>query len=121
LSDFGVSKVLALTLQNAYTKETGTIGYMPPEIADSKTHMNYDPFASDIFSLGIMMIEMLDGDDPQRSLKEIVEGKTSDIPKELKTKYPKISKLAKKCCAPLPHKRITVEQLKESLQNWHLV
>lgn len=46
IADFGVSKAFGTeSLNQAYTK-TGTIGYMPPEVANS-VNKKYDSFAVD--------------------------------------------------------------------------
>jgi serine/threonine protein kinase len=48
IADFGVSKVFTTnTLNQAYTKDAGTIGYMSPEVANSNDKKKYDPYAAD--------------------------------------------------------------------------
>ncbi len=62
LSDFGIARVVAMSVSDTQTGVVGTPGYMAPEQARS---LQPDP-RSDLYSLGCMAYEMLTGTQPFR-------------------------------------------------------
>ncbi|GAB4850474.1 Mitogen-activated protein kinase kinase 5 [Ancistrocladus abbreviatus] len=57
IADFGVSRILAQTL-DACNSSVGTIAYMSPErINTDLNHGQYDGYAGDIWSLGVSILE----------------------------------------------------------------
>uniref|UniRef100_J3LS65 mitogen-activated protein kinase kinase n=1 Tax=Oryza brachyantha TaxID=4533 RepID=J3LS65_ORYBR len=58
IADFGIAKVLAHAGDHCTAYE-GTAAYMSPERFDSERHT--DPFAADVWSLGVTILELLMG------------------------------------------------------------
>ena len=79
ISDFSISKYSPSRFAHTLA---GTLTYMAPEVASKSP--KYDPFKADsiffvyiinsVFSFGILLIEMMDGEAPQRSISEVIEG-----------------------------------------------
>ncbi|KAF8389339.1 hypothetical protein HHK36_026033 [Tetracentron sinense] len=66
IADFGVSRILAQTM-DACNSSVGTIAYMSPErINTDLNHGVYDGFAGDIWSLGVSILEFFVGRFPFR-------------------------------------------------------
>ncbi|KAJ7975284.1 Mitogen-activated protein kinase kinase [Quillaja saponaria] len=64
IADFGVSKIMCRTL-DACTSYVGTCAYMSPERFDPDTYGgNYNGYASDIWSLGLTLMELYMGHFP---------------------------------------------------------
>lgn len=64
IADFGVSRILAQTMDNC-NSSVGTIAYMSPErINTDLNHGRYDGFAGDIWSLGVSILEFYLGKFP---------------------------------------------------------
>lgn len=59
---------------------------------------------------------MISGEDPDRDVKMIADGRRQKIPKEIEDKYPHLTKVAKKCSKPLPKNRPTIEDVKRLLE-----
>lgn len=58
IADFGVSRVLAQTMDPTCNSSVGTIAYMSPErINTDLNHGRYDGYAGDIWSLGVSILE----------------------------------------------------------------
>ncbi|XP_041991322.1 mitogen-activated protein kinase kinase 5-like isoform X2 [Salvia splendens] len=64
IADFGVSRILAQTMDNC-NSSVGTIAYMSPErINTDLNHGRYDGYAGDIWSLGVSTLEFYLGKFP---------------------------------------------------------
>ncbi|XBH82903.1 hypothetical protein VPH35_071455 [Triticum aestivum] len=61
VADFGIAKVLARAGDH-YTSYAGTSAYMSPECFDPEAHGgHYDPYAADVWSLGVTLLELFMG------------------------------------------------------------
>src|SRR5690349_19549380 len=93
LTDFGVSRVFDGTPM-ASTLQVGTQNYLAPEVAASNEDPNYDatladgdPFffmadSSQVFSFGVLIHELITGEIPARSMKQIVNGELPPLPQK---------------------------------------
>ncbi len=120
LTDFGIAKIVADDLTKTMNI-LGTSHYVSPEQAQGKI-LDY---RSDIYSLGIVMYEMLTGDVPFRggssidiSLRHISENPV--LPSKILPGIPeKIEKIILKCLEKLPENRYKdVSALKMDLDNF---
>lgn len=120
LTDFGIAKTVA----NDITKTMGILGtahYVSPEQAQGKI-LDY---RSDIYSLGIVMYEMLSGDVPFRggSSIDISLSHISEAPQPISSLTPgispKIEKIVMKCLQKFPAQRYAnAGELKKDLENF---
>ena len=68
VSDLGACKyALKLHAPMTATLAPGNPKYMPPEALDGGRYAKYAPTAVDVFSLGIVLLEMFSGSDPEPS------------------------------------------------------
>ena len=88
LCDFGWAKELTMNKRSTFC---GTVEYMAPEIVGSE---NYD-YSVDIWSLGILLFELLMGYSPFRSKKE--KNIMIKIKNHIDLKFDKNKKLSKDC------------------------
>ena len=88
LCDFGCAKELTMNKRSTFC---GTVEYMAPEIVGSE---NYD-YSVDIWSLGILLFELLMGYSPFRSKKE--KNIMIKIKNHIDLKFDKNKKLSKDC------------------------
>ncbi|CAM0875165.1 unnamed protein product [Alopecurus aequalis] len=64
IADFGIAKVLSRAGEQC-TSYVGTTAYMSPERFDPEAHGgHYDPYAADVWSLGVTILELLMGQYP---------------------------------------------------------
>lgn len=61
------------------------------------------------------MLEMISGEEPQRNMRMIADGKRQNISKETEKKYIQLVKVAKQCSKPSPNSRPLIESVKELL------
>jgi serine/threonine protein kinase len=120
LTDFGIAKIVADDLTKTMSI-LGTSHYVSPEQAQGKI-LDY---RSDIYSLGIVMYEMLTGDVPFRggssidiSLRHITEKPL--LPSKILPGIPqKIEKIILQCLEKLPDNRYAdISALKKDLDNF---
>jgi len=117
ISDFGMSRVLAVSKFNQTRSETGPIKWMAPESLRMKEYSTY----SDIWSFGVVIWEILVRQEPYSETKDqiqvaldIVNGKTLQIP----TWTPLIlKKIINQCFQYEPTKRGTFDQINSALQS----
>lgn len=84
ITDFGTSKYI----ENVFIKTIdgeGTMAYMAPEIAGSrkKRYIN-----SDIYSLGVLLYQLLTGRTPHETSFQLLEGKPYPKPREINDNIP---------------------------------
>lgn len=60
VSDFGLSRFIAMDESDVVTEVRGTTGYMDPEYINAGTLT----FASDVYSLGVVMLQLISGRKP---------------------------------------------------------
>jgi serine/threonine protein kinase len=116
LSDFGVSRIVGEESQASTS--VGTLAYKAPEgiqnFLSSKLkikvnpHLKYDPFAADIWSLGVLISELAVG-------QPIPFPQLPEEKKKEKGDYSKLLKLAEQCCKSDPKARPSASQLLKSL------
>ena len=116
LTDFGVSRIIGEESQAATS--VGTMAYKAPEgetisfyffqmfQTDSKVipHTEYDPFAADMWSIGVLLCELAVG-------QPIPFPYLTDEKKKAKGDFPNILELAKQCCNSDPKARPSATQL----------
>jgi len=116
LCDFGMAKIYGENSFSAHTiNGIGTPLYMPPEIAIQISNTSYDPFKADVFSFGIVLLEILFGN-VDRSYTDIEKGTIPKIQRDIKQTYPKVVELVKKCTLKDPIQRPTADKLLEEVK-----
>jgi len=64
ISDFGLSRILKAECSDIQTTQMGTVSYMPPELFDDDLgHVQLSP-ATDVFSAGIVLWQIVTGSTP---------------------------------------------------------
>ncbi len=102
ITDFGTSKYI----ENIFIKTIdgeGTMAYMAPEIAGSrkKRYIN-----SDIYSLGVLLYQLLTGRTPYETTFQLLDGKTYPRPREINDNIPeKVENIILKALARKPKER----------------
>ena len=64
-----------------------------------------------MWSLGVVLFEILTGEKPERELPDAIAGAPINFPKEVQSKYPFLYSAAQKCLQVDPVKRPTATQL----------
>lgn len=106
--DFGIARVVKDTVSRVSSETTGTLAYMAPE-----QHLGTSGKATDIFSLGVTLYEMLTGELPYPGpdfylqKKEMTFRTPSEILPEIKKD---LEEIIKKCLQPDPAYRFTSAQ-----------
>ncbi|RME00435.1 MAG: serine/threonine protein kinase, partial [Deltaproteobacteria bacterium] len=81
ISDFGVAKAVESTAASMLT-HIGTPAYMAPEQFSGKGY----GFNADLYSVGIILYEMLTGEKPKATFRERMRGNSLEVPSH----YPKV-------------------------------
>lgn len=116
LTDFGISSRLRSTLRKATTQSTAlTVAYAPPERFDKNPN---NTEASDVFSFGVMMYELCEGDVPWMGQGGMTLLSGAGIPQVNDSYSPELRKLIEACMRKNPSLRPTTEQLVESARNY---
>lgn len=110
LADFGIS-IRIERYGDLCESYSGSIEYEAPEILIKKPH---DPFAADIWALGVLFAHMIGGSSPWRcdtigKLKKCIMKGVYRLPKNVPAE---ISDIISKMIVVEPEKRITMKQLK---------
>jgi serine/threonine protein kinase len=112
ITDFGISTQIRNTLRRSATSMLatggGTLAYMPPE--------RFGPYpmpikASDVYSLGATMFEMLTGNVPFGEHGGLLQKNGADIPKIEGNYSPMLKKIVYQCMAKETWKRPTALEL----------
>eukprot|EP00884_Botryococcus_braunii_P007239 jgi/Botrbrau1/16516/Bobra.0275s0004.1 len=106
ISDVGLSKSLATLAGTASNTLRGTLEYMAPELIVGLR----STFAVDIYSFGVMLLEIITGEAPD---KRNGPGREPRIPEECPEGA---FLLYKRCMDPVPEKRPTAQELVDSLR-----
>lgn len=86
ITDFGTSKYI----ENIFIKTIdgqGTMAYMAPEIAGTRKERHIN---SDIYSLGVILYQLLTGRTPYETSFQLLEGKTYPRPREINNNIPEM-------------------------------
>jgi tetratricopeptide (TPR) repeat protein len=111
IADFGIARLCRDSMSRLTSQQdSGTLLYMAPEQLDGESGE-----ASDIYSFGIMLYEMLAGDPPFVS-GEITAQIRYKAPKEIEGLSPAMSRMVMKCLEKKPQNRFaSVKELREEL------
>jgi len=123
LGDFGVSKIVMPDQQQTLAP-TGTPIYMAPElISPEKGADRSATKASDVYSFGMLLYEVITGKEPYRDCKDQFEiygakdrGELPKIPNDCPRE---IANLITQCCAMEKNQRPTMDKVYDSLANYH--
>jgi len=106
IMDFGISKLKANPNLTSASVVMGTPHYMSPEQLRNTSAVDQ---RADVYSLGVMLYEMLTGDKPTGLAKPVSQVR-GEVPGSL-------DPIIEKCCQPDPNKRFqTVGELREALR-----
>jgi len=115
ITDFGTSKYI----ENIFIKTIdgqGTMAYMAPEIAGSrkKRYIN-----SDIYSLGVLLYQLLTGRTPYDTAFQLLEGKTYPKPREINDNIPEdVEIIILKALSRKPEERYqNIKEFRNELDN----
>jgi serine/threonine protein kinase len=111
IADFGIARLCRDSMSRLTSQQdSGTLLYMAPEQLDGESGE-----ASDIYSFGVMLYEMLAGDPPFLS-GEITAQIRYKAPKEIAGLSPAMSRIVMKCLEKKPENRFaSVKELREEL------
>ena len=111
IADFGIARLCRDSMSRLTSQQdSGTLLYMAPEQLDGESGE-----ASDIYSFGVMLYEMLAGDPPFLS-GEITAQIRYKAPKEIEGLSPAMSRIVMKCLEKKPEQRFaSVKELREEL------
>ena len=113
ITDFGVSSHVRASLRKSMSlafASAGTIAYMAPERFGKD---NSPVMASDIYSLGATVYEMLDGDTPFGDDGGLMHKRGAEIPNIKADVSELLSQTIEKCLSLNPWDRPTAEQLEQ--------
>eukprot|EP00727_Mastigamoeba_balamuthi_P000935 m51a1_g10839 hypothetical protein (1698) ;mRNA; f:3230-13540 len=110
VSDFGMA---AVKTANKISTLCGTIAWMAPEVLSSGAYSE----ASDVYSFGIVMSEILSGEVPFKGLnkvvvaREILQGQRPDVPRKLGAYGSAYVELMRRCWGQEPSQRPTFKAI----------
>jgi len=118
IGDFDTSKYL--DSKKTFTKNTGTEGFMAPEVCSLAENQGYTSKA-DIWSLGMVMYELMDAEKPFHEIhpaarwKETVKGTRPQLKKENYERYQELIPLWEKLTDKNPEKRPSAKKIIQKL------
>ncbi len=116
LADFGISSRFRNTVRRTgFSSSALTIAYAPPERFSSRPVCFK---ASDIFSLGVVLFELADGDVPWMSNGGLALKKGAEIPELPEGFSRELNTIIRQCMALEPEDRPTAAQLKQYAQQY---
>ncbi|TYJ09373.1 hypothetical protein E1A91_A11G137100v1 [Gossypium mustelinum] len=115
IADFGVARVEAQNPQDM-TGETGTLGYMAPEVLDGKPYNR----KCDVYSFGICLWEIYWCDMPYANLS-FADFTSAVVRQNLRPEIPKccpsaLASIMRKCWDPHPERRPDMDEVVRSLE-----
>lgn len=115
ITDFGTSKYI----ENIYVKTIdgqGTMAYMAPEVAGSRKERYIN---SDIYSLGVLLYQLLTGRTPYETSFQLLEGKTYPRPREINDNIPEeVENIILKALSRNPEERYkNIKEFRSELDN----
>lgn len=118
ITDFGISTRIRSTLKRSAAEMSGgTIAYMGPERFSETPH---PIMASDIWSLGAMMYELMTGNTVYGEFGGMLQKKGADIPLIEGEYSPKLKNLIYRCVALETWDRPTAEQIEKETNEYFL-
>ena len=119
--DFGLARVLEEGITTLLTSQIGTISHMPPELikVDEKRLTK----KADIYSMGILLYELVLGDIPYRglSLPQVVLRVARDAKLELPPASDKLTKIFRVCTEIDAVQRPCAEEVLHMLCEWNVL
>lgn len=113
ISDFGVSAHLHSTLRRSMSESLSTAGTRAYMASERFSKRNAPIMASDIWSLGSSIYEMLTGDVPFGNDGGLLQKSGAEIPELIGDYSEDLRMLIEKCLAATPWDRPTAEQLEQ--------
>ncbi|XP_078163691.1 serine/threonine-protein kinase 52-like [Carex rostrata] len=116
IADFGVARVEARNPQEM-TGETGTLGYMAPEVLDGKPYNR----KCDVYSFSICLWEMYCCKMPYQDVRSFGELMTGVVRQGLRPKIPrhcpsKLARIMKRCWDGIPDNRPEMQEVVQKLE-----
>ncbi|CAD7697365.1 unnamed protein product, partial [Ostreobium quekettii] len=117
IGDFGLAVVKAETRSKMGGPQQGTVLWMAPEIIDGAP----ESFASDVFSFGLVLFELVTTSQPYRNLtmpQTKLKKERGEDPCMIPDSCPRaLTELLRQCIRPVPQQRPTMEEIEKGLDN----
>jgi len=121
VADLGLAREVEIDVDRGMTVMAGTPKWEAPEVLVSKKGRRNYTTSADVYSYGMVLFEMISGDDPFREIHDIFELKKTVVNKQKRPKIPKgtnkdLSNLTKSCWKHEADKRPSFTEVKTELQ-----